>query len=83
MNTISIGDVVAARKALAERDLACTLHLHDACGAQTLSIELHEGAADDTLAQARELLEAFFAERRHPIAFSETDPTLFFVERRV
>ena len=81
MKVASIKDVVDARAALKEHDLACTLHLHDACGAQTLSIELLEGANDETLADAQALLTDFFAERRLEIQFSETDGTIFYVMR--
>ena len=48
---VSIGDVVDLRRKLSERGLGWTVHLHDACGAQTLSLEALEGAAP--LAQAQ------------------------------
>lgn len=81
MRVASIKDVIDARAALKERDLACTLHLHDACGTQTLSIELLEGANDETLAAAQALLTDFFAARQLPIQFSKTDGTVFYITR--
>lgn len=79
MKVASIKDVIEARAALRECDLACTLHLHDACGAQTLSIELLEGVDGETLADAQALLTDFFAERHLPIQFSQTDGTIFHI----
>lgn len=79
MKVASIKDVVEARAALREGGLSGTVHLHDACGRQTLSIELLEDASNEDLEQARALLAEFFAARRLPIEFNKSDDTIFYV----
>lgn len=56
-------DVVAARKALEASGIPCELHLHDACGAQTMELRPQGPTADDTLAQAFEVVATTFAAR--------------------
>lgn len=67
MRVATTFDVVAAREALAEAGLACELHLHDACGAQSMELRpTGEGAAEeagDLLAQAAELVTKTLASR--------------------
>ena len=79
MKALSIQDVLDARAAIADRGLDCTLHLHDACGMQTLSLEVGAAAPQETLQQTRELLVELFAARGVTIEFNSYDPTLFYV----
>ncbi|MFC2705218.1 MAG: hypothetical protein ACFN02_04590 [Olsenella profusa] len=71
---IPLGDVIDLRRSLAEVFPAATVHLHDACGGQTLSLE----AAPEELAGARDRIEAFFAARHVRVAF-DTLGTTFWV----
>lgn len=64
MAVATIFDVVAAREALKAAGLSWELHLHDACGAQTMELRPVDGAARDELAQAFEVVSAEFANRR-------------------
>lgn len=79
MKVLSIKDVLDARAAISARELQCTLHLHDACGRQTLSLEVGESAPQETLRQTREFLVEFFAARGVSIEFFEPDGTVFYV----
>lgn len=79
MKVLSIQDVLDARAAIADRGLACTLHLHDACGRQTLSLEAGADAPQETLPQTRELLVELFAARGVTIEFNGRDDTVFYV----
>lgn len=79
MKALTIQDVLDARAAIADRDLQCTLHLHDACGRQTLSLEVAENAPQETLQQTKELLVKHFADRGVTIEFNINDDTLFYV----
>lgn len=79
MKALSVQDVLDARAAMADRNLECTLHLHDACGRQTLSLEVGEDAPQGTLQQTRELLVEFFAARGVSIEFNSYDGTVFYV----
>jgi hypothetical protein len=63
MRNASIFDVIAAREALVAADVACELHLHDACGAQTMELRPLDNAPDDVLSQAYAVVEGVFAER--------------------
>ena len=63
MGSASIFDVIAARDALAAAGVACELHLHDACGAQTMEFRPLDNAPDDVLSQAHAVVEGVFAER--------------------
>lgn len=56
-------DVVAARKALEAAGIHCELHLHDACGAQTMELRPQGHAAEDTLARAFEVVATTLAAR--------------------
>lgn len=64
MAVATVIDVVAARKALEAAGLSWELHLHDACGAQTMELKPTEGAVRDELARAFEVVSAEFANRR-------------------
>ena len=79
MKALSIQDVLDARAAIAARGLECTLHLHDACGRQTLSLEVGEHAPQETLQQTRELLTEHFAAHNVSIEFNKYDGTVFYV----
>lgn len=79
MKVLSIQDVLDARAAIANRSLPCTLHLHDACGRQTLSLEVDKAAPQGTLHQTQELLVEFFAARHVSIEFCEPDGNVFYV----
>ncbi|MBR2682070.1 MAG: hypothetical protein IKE22_02245 [Atopobiaceae bacterium] len=63
MAVATIFDVVAAREALEASGIPCELHLHDACGAQTMELRPQGAAAEDTLAQAFEVVATTFAAR--------------------
>lgn len=74
---ISIGEVVDVNKALQGQGVAAKVHLHDACGRQTLSLEaLDEGAS--TLETARSAVRAFFAERGTRIEFDPAEGINFW-----
>ncbi len=74
---VSIGDVVDLRRKLSERGLGWTVHLHDACGAQTLSLEALEGAAP--LAQAQGAVREFFSAKSSAVEFDEAGGTTFWL----
>ena len=79
MKALSIQDVLDARGAIAGRGLDCTLHMHDACGRQTFSLELGNDASGETLQQTQELLVEFFAARGVSIEFNSHDGKVFYV----
>ncbi len=71
---IPLGDVIDLRRSLAEVFPAATVHLHDACGGQTFSLE----AGPEDLSGAKERIKAFFAARHVQVAF-DTLGTTFWV----
>lgn len=78
MKAIAIGEVVDVNKRLQERRIAAIVHLHDACGRQTLSLEVLDGD-DGTLVAAREAVRAFFEERGTTIEFDPVEGLNFWV----
>lgn len=73
MAVATIFDVVAAREALTSAGVPCELHLHDACGAQTMELKLADGAERDALVQAFEVVSAEFAKRRLAVEVADNE----------
>lgn len=78
MKVITIGEVVDVNKALQEQGIAAKVHLHDACGRQTLSLEALDGSAD-TLEAARGAVREFFSRRGAAIEFDPVEGLNFWV----
>lgn len=74
---VSIADVVALNEVLAGQGLAAKVHLHDACGGQSLWLELLEGAGGQELAQVRSLVEDYLAGRGIRLGWSEDGITFW------
>lgn len=72
MKVIVIGEVVDANKALEAQGIAAKVHLHDACGRQTLSLEALDGSAK-TLEAARDAVREFFSRRGTAIEFDPVE----------
>lgn len=70
---IPLGDVIDLKRSLAETCPTATVHLHDACGGQTLSLEAEPAAQ----ATARTQVERFFAARHKRIAFDPSGTTFW------
>ena len=70
---IPLGDVIDLKKFLAGTCPAVTVHLHDACGGQTLSLE----AEPETRPEARSQVERFFAARHEKVAFDPSGTTFW------
>lgn len=77
MRVIGIGEVVDANKVLETRDIAARVHLHDACGRQTLSLEPLDDAPG-TLPQARDAVREFFGARGVRIEFDPVEGLNFW-----
>lgn len=79
MRVVSISDVVEVNKALAAKGLACKVHLRDACGRQTIWLELpagEEAAKPRTQDAVREL----FAARGYQLEFDPMEGVNFWVK---
>lgn len=79
---INTFDVVACNRALEEAGLSCRIHLHDACGRQSLSYErlaASEDAAEDAPSDSdvRAWLREFFAERSVLLEFDDEAPVFW------
>lgn len=77
MKVIAIGEVVDANKALETHGVAAKVHLHDACGRQTLSLEALDGSAE-TLEAARGAVQDFFSRRGTAIEFDPVEGRNFW-----
>lgn len=85
MPVITTFQVADCTKELQARDLPWRVRLHDACGAQTLSLApVGDGAPSDGaspddggLAQARSLASAFFSRVGAPIEFAPDGRTFW------
>lgn len=76
-NVIAIGQVVDVNKELAARGVEAKVHLHDACGRQTLSLEALDGGTA-TLETARTVVREFFAERGITLEFDSVEGINFW-----
>lgn len=74
---IGIQHVVALNELFAKNQLPAKVHLHDACGGQTLSLELPANKSDALLAQIQEMCRAYFADNYIRIVFDELTGTTF------
>lgn len=74
---VSIADVVALNEALAQAGVAAKVHLHDACGGQSLWLEPLEGAGGDDLPRAREVVEGYLTGRRVRLGWSDDGVTFW------
>ena len=53
------------------------MHLHDACGGQSLWLEPLEGAGEDALPRAREVVEGYLTGRRVRLGWSDDGATFW------
>lgn len=74
---VSISEVVDLRRELADKGLGWTVHLHDACGAQTLSLEALDGAAP--LLEAQAAICEHFCAQGHAVEFDQAGGTTFWL----
>ncbi len=74
---VSTFDVADCNKALADAGFAYRIHLHDACGGQSLSYECTRTACDQPF-MLRTWLRDFFAKRGYTLLFHESEP-LFWI----
>lgn len=77
MSIVAIGEVVAVNKELEGRGVAATVHLHDACGRQTLSLEARDGSSS-TLETARAVVRDFFGRRGTSLEFDQAEGRNFW-----
>jgi hypothetical protein len=65
---IPIGDIVCINKTFEKDNLPFRVHLHDACGAQTLELQSVGGVLlpDETI---RDIVRTFFKRRHRKIEF--------------
>lgn len=77
MRVITIGEVVDANKRLQSQGIAAKVHLHDACGRQTLSLEALDDA-EETLEAARDAMREFFGQRGTEIEFDPVEGLNFW-----
>lgn len=80
MRIINIRDVITLNELLAAQDVPATVHLHDACGGQTLSLEVADGPGDGPAAAHRVVL-GYFDQRGIPIEFDQVDGHTFWAVR--
>ena len=67
MKVVTPFEVAELNTKISEAGISCHVHLTDACGAQSLSLEGEAGAC----AAARPLITSFFAERGMEPVFTE------------
>ena len=72
---IPLGDVINLKRSLAQACPTVTVHLHDVCGGQTLSLDGDAGAC----ACAKGQTERFFATRGMHVAFDAAGTTFWGV----
>lgn len=71
---IPISDVIAINKVLNDNKIAFKVHLHDACGAQTLELRsIGENLSPNEL--VRDTVQKFFATKHRKIEFFEDGKT--------
>ncbi|WP_099468791.1 RDAC family protein [Konateibacter massiliensis] len=68
MKIVTIGQIVEINKQLEEKGLPYKLHLRDACGGQSLSIEELEAGKQQEL---YEVLEKYFLEQGMRVVYTE------------
>ena len=77
---ISISDVVDINRKLKDGGIEATLHLSDACGAQSGRIEVAPSADAETLARARTIVVDHLASKGIDLQFTD-DGGSFWVSR--
>lgn len=80
MNYITIQDVLDCNRELKEKALPFQIHLHDACGKQSCSIEAPENTLVKGNAELKLTLEAFFKKRGYTLLFDDTETVFWLMQ---
>lgn len=82
MKVVSINDIVEVNRELAEKGLACKVHLRDACGKQTMWLELPKDGEprEPTKQAAQTAVRELFAERGYELKFDSVEGINFWVK---
>lgn len=94
MKIAAITDIVEVNKALVEQGIPCKVHLRDACGRQTMWLELtgnesskannkfsDKNSDDPSLAKVHDVVAKLFQDRGLPIEFDPTEGVNFWVKQ--
>lgn len=78
---VNIYEVIGANAALEAGKSMWRVHLHDACGRQTLSLEFEgAGETDDALGSAQDIVRRYFLKRAKVLEFQKMAPHIFWVK---
>ncbi|MGN0287187.1 MAG: hypothetical protein ACI4B6_05920 [Atopobiaceae bacterium] len=82
MKVAAIGDIVEANKQLQQEGINCKVHLRDACGRQTMWLEL-TGPADNqpSLTDVHAVIEKIFQKLDLPVEFDPVEGINFWVRQ--
>ncbi|MGN0055578.1 MAG: hypothetical protein ACI360_04010 [Atopobiaceae bacterium] len=82
MKVAAIGDIVEANKRLQQKGVSCKVHLRDACGRQTMWLELTGPEGDQpSLTDAHAAIEGIFQELGLPVEFDPVEGVNFWVRQ--
>jgi hypothetical protein len=79
MKIVSIGQIVEINHKLMEKDLPYKIHLKDACGAQSFSIEVIDTKEEKQEHILSELLEEYFEFHKMKVVYT-TDEYHFIIK---
>jgi hypothetical protein len=69
---LTFHDIIELNHQLEEKELPFKIHLHDACGSQSFSIEiLPRDAANENVDEMKQVIEQYFINRKILVKFTD------------